>query len=104
MNMEMIIFLIFLGVIAVAEVIGMLMNFLSYRVTKKSKVVENSVNLVMEQMNRERNNFEEYKRNATETIRYWVGLVEKAQAQGFIPNENKTNEKKEEDNGDEKVS
>ena len=102
--MEMIIFLIFLGVIAVAEVIGMLMNFLSYRVTKKSKVVENSVNLVMEQMNRERNNFEEYKRNATETIRYWVGLVEKAQAQGFIPNENKTNEKKEEDNGDEKVS
>ncbi len=97
----MIIFLIILGVIAIAEVIGTTLNILSF---KNNKVWEGSFSLVTEQMNRERNNFEEYKRNATETIRYWVGLVEKAQAQGFIPNENKTNEKKEEDNGDEKVS
>ena len=102
MNMETIILLIFVGIIAVAEACGLVMNFLSYRVTKNSRVVENSVNLVMEQMNRERNNFEDYKRNATETIRYWVGLVEKAQAQGFIPNENKDTKK--EDNGDENVS
>ncbi len=101
MNVEMIIFLIILGVIAIAEVIGTTLNILSF---KNNKVWEGSFSLVTEQMNRERNNFEEYKRNATETIRYWVGLVEKAQAQGFIPNENKTNEKKEEDNGDEKVS
>ena len=101
MNMEMIIFLAILGVIAVAEVIGVTLNILSY---KNNKVWEGSFSLVTEQMNRERNNFEEYKRNATETIRYWVGLVEKAQAQGFIPNENKTNKKKEEDNGNEKVS
>lgn len=99
MNTEMIIFLVILGVIAIAEVVGVTLNILSY---KNNKVWEGSFSLVTEQMNRERNNFEEYKRNATETIRYWVGLVEKAQAQGFIPNENKNTEK--EDNGDEKVS
>ena len=99
MNTEMIIFLVILGVIAIAEVVGVTLNILSY---KNNKVWEGSFSLVSEQMNRERNNFEEYKRNATETIRYWVGLVEKAQAQGFIPNENKNTEK--EDNGDEKVS
>ena len=99
MNTEMIIFLVILGVIAIAEVVGVTLNILSY---KNNKVWEGSFSLVTEQMNRERNNFEEYKRNATETIRYWVGLVEKAQVQGFIPNENKNTEK--EDNGDEKVS
>ena len=99
MNTEMIIFLVILGVIAIAEVVGVTLNILSY---KNNKVWEGSFSLVTEQMNRERNNFEEYKRNATVTIRYWVGLVEKAQAQGFIPNENKNTEK--EDNGDEKVS
>lgn len=99
MNTEMIIFLVILGIIAIAEVIGVTLNVLSY---KNNKVWEGSFSLVTEQMNRERNNFEEYKRNATETIRYWVGLVEKAQAQGFIPNENKDTKK--EDNGDENVS